>query len=157
MPNAEKEVLLDVLQDDPSMYYSPHVFMCCIFCYDWTLATTFCSSPCHVSLSVFTICFVYMNWRCGPLPPLDSLPRPVLCTWIGGAAPCPLDCLPRPVHHCRDVRSENGTRECDVGFVITGGARSRMFVLINFCVDQACTVYILPTYPLHRRTNHRPT
>ena len=56
-----------------------------------------------ISLPCVSFCLYYLfcvhGWRCGPLPPLDSLPRPVLCTWIGGAAPCPLDSLPRPVHH----------------------------------------------------------
>ena len=72
-----------------------------ILCYDWTLATTFCLPPCHVSLSVFMICFVYMDWRWGPLPPwLLTTSCLVYMDWrCGLLPPCPLDCLPRPVHY----------------------------------------------------------
>ena len=55
---------------------------------------------------------------------------------------------------CRYIGSD--WMECDNGNVMEQ-RRARMFVLINLRVDQACTVYILPTYPLNRTINHPPT
>ena len=96
-----------LLQVDPSMAapvllnpHALHPFMSCILCYDWTLATTLCSPPCHVSPSVFISCFVYMDWRRGHLPPWLLITSCLAyCTWIGGAAPCSLGSLPRPVRY----------------------------------------------------------
>ena len=46
--------------------------------------------------------------------------------------------------------------ECDNGNMMEQ-RRARIFVLFNLRVDQAYTVYILPTYPFHRKTIiHQP-
>ena len=65
-----------LLQDDSSIVHGDscppqifHLFMCCILCYDRTLATIFRSPPCHLFLLVCIICFVYMDWRSGPVLP----------------------------------------------------------------------------------------